>query len=217
MYLYLHKHESIDKKPGTESSDDKSYRSDNMVKKILRDYLDKKDVMVSEEELNNLQILRDRKGKPHIQFPCREENGSKNRLPIHYSISHSGNWWGCIMADEPVGFDIEQHRDKVNHYKIAERYFTKMEKEYILRTGLDGFFKVWVRKEAYVKFLGSGLANVLNRFSVINDMELSPIVIPIIKEGEPGLPFCHINECFIENGIEAAYCSGSPIKEIIAL
>lgn len=220
MYLYLHKDESVENKRRTKLiSEDRSDFSDHMVIKILRDYLAKKDLMVSEEELKALKILRDKKGKPYFLFPCADESSFVNKHPIHYSVSHSGIWWGCMMADEPVGFDMERYHDKVNHLKIAKRYFTEMEFQYILQTGLDGFFKVWVRKEAYVKFLGSGLANRLDSFSVVSDMQLSTVVIPIKKGDKQELPPCRIEECFIEKGLEAAYCSssGNPIKEIVLL
>ncbi|MDD4566221.1 MAG: 4'-phosphopantetheinyl transferase superfamily protein [Eubacteriales bacterium] len=230
MYLYLHKHESSGAAGAQRPKDDwlpgnKPFRenrsdfSDNMVKKILRDYSAKKHLMISEEELKALRILRDRKGKPYPMFPCAEESGPVNRQPIHYSVSHSGTWWGCMIADEPVGFDLEKYREKVNHLKIAKRYFTETEYQYILNTGLNGFFKVWVRKEAYVKFLGFGLAKGLDSFSVIRDMQLSPVIVPIKKGTERGSPFCRMEGCFIEEDIEAAYCnsSGNPIKEIISL
>lgn len=218
MYLYIHKDESIDNKQGTKLiSKDRSEFSNHMVIKILQDYLAKKNIVVSEVELKALKILRDKKGKPYLQFPCVNESSLVNKQPVHYSLSHSGNWWGCIIADEPVGFDIERYRDKVNYLKIAKRYFTEMEFQYILQTGLDGFFKVWVRKEAYVKLLGSGLAKGLDSFSVISSMKLSPFVIPVKEADKQELPFCQIRECFIEKGLEAAYCSssGNPIKEIV--
>lgn len=220
MYLYLYRNESVDIKPGTELiSKDRSDFSDYMVKKILRDYFAKKSLVIPEEKLKALKILRDRKGKPYFMFPCAKKSDLVNKHPIHYSVSHSGAWWGCMITDEPVGFDIEQYSEKVNHLKIAKRYFTKREYQYILQTGLVGFFKIWVRKEAYVKFLGLGLAKGLDSFSVIRDMQLSPVIIQIKKEDEQVLPICCIEECFIEKGIEAAYCSnsGNPIKEIILL
>lgn len=49
--------------------------------------------------------------------------------------------------------------------------------------------------------------------------KLSTVVIPIKKGDKQELPPCRIEECFIEKGLEAAYCSssGNPIKEIVLL
>ncbi len=82
-------------------------------------------------------------GKPYLEgFP-----------DFQFNISHSGDLCAVAFADCPVGVDIETHRE-VN-LKIAERYFSKREKDYVNNN--ISFFYVWTRKEAYLKMLGIGL------------------------------------------------------------
>ena len=122
------------------------------------------------------------------------------------------------MAEEPVGFDIEVPRESVNYVKIAQRFFTKEEWEWILIAGQDAFYDVWVRKEAYVKYLGSGLAEGLDSFSVIEYGKLSTQVTSRKSDGRNHMP-CFIRPCEIRDGLKAAYCStsGNPIKAMLSL
>ena len=55
---------------------------------------------------------------------------------------------------------------------IAERYFSDSEIEYIEKNGNEGFFDIWVRKEAYVKFLGTTLAKGISKYDTVYDGRL---------------------------------------------
>jgi 4'-phosphopantetheinyl transferase len=62
------------------------------------------------------------------------------------------------------------HRDRIDLQRLAARNFTPA--ELVDLDGLegedfrDGFFRVWTRKEAYVKALGQGLYHSLADFDV---------------------------------------------------
>jgi len=202
MYLYLYHSENRD--------------SDVLVRKALREYCGIQKIKLTDEELRDIVIEREGKGKPC--FAGLSTAGDQGNPVIHFSLSHSGSWWGCLMAEEPVGFDLEVCREKVNYEKIAQRFFTKEECELILAEGLDAFYDVWVRKEAYVKYLGTGLAEGLDSFSVIKDGERSPEVISKKSKAQDRLP-CFIRQCEIQDGVKAAYCSvsGNPINATITL
>ena len=45
-----------------------------------------------------------------------------NAVEIHYNISHSGSYAACVVADLPVGIDIEQIKSA--DITIAEHFFT---------------------------------------------------------------------------------------------
>ena len=111
------------------------------------------------------QVLRTPKGKPYIDL-CK----------VHFSVSHSGELFAFIAADRPVGIDI-QARKGSNADKIAERYFSDREKEYVKENGEAGFFTVWTRKEAYSKLTGEGIAEIIRGTEVLDreDVEFTDI------------------------------------------
>ena len=101
------------------------------------------------------------KGKPHAN------------LPLHFNVSHSGEWVLCAVSDAPVGADIEQV--KPFRAGMVARYFTAAEAAYIWGNNppLDGnvtdadtcarFYRVWTAKEAYVKMTGTGISTDLSQ------------------------------------------------------
>lgn len=129
---------------------------------------------------------------------------------IHFSLSHSGSIWGCAVDSDPVGFDIEDTArfEKGRRYeqpaqadlrwlKIAKRFFTDSEYEYVKAGGKKAFFEIWVRKEAYLKFKGAGLSMGLDSFELVAGGHL-------ISD----LPGAWVQELQIGFGLEAAYCAG---------
>jgi phosphopantetheine--protein transferase-like protein len=92
----------------------------------------------------------------------------------HLSVACSGEVMVVVVSNKQIGIDGEYmpriHQKKVDYYNLAERFFSEDEAEYV-RGGDDTatrFVKVWVRKEAYVKYTGKGLTDFPN-FSVVND------------------------------------------------
>jgi len=207
MYLYLYCSENKEGQNRGGPGRNRSEFSERLVRKALRDYCDRNRLEISDETIQSMPIIKGEKGKPYI-----------NGLPeacgipaIHYSVSHSGNWWGCLIAGESVGFDLEILRDNVNYEKIARRYFTEEEYQWILSAGPEAFFDVWVRKEAYVKYRGTGLAEGLDRFTVIAEGVPAQQVLSAERGVREPLP-CYITPCRIGKGIKAAYCCGSRNK-----
>ena len=88
------------------------------------------------------------------------------------SISDTKNYWACALSGLPVGLDIEE-AGRVIKPSVARRLH-KDEQVYLapLSEGgsewTDEFLSIWVRKEAYMKFLGEGLKAGLSSFSVID-------------------------------------------------
>lgn len=181
--------------------------SNRMVLLALEDYLKRTKSALMPENRSSIEILRKEKGKPYF-------NGMED---VFFSVSHSGNWWGCLMSGEEVGFDLEVIRNRVKYEKVAARFFTTEEHQYVLEKGLEGFFDIWVRKEAYVKFLGTGLSTGLKSFSVTRKGELLSKVL--ILNPESGLESCSLRPCELSEEIRAAYCceSGSQIMKTIML
>lgn len=92
-------------------------------------------------------------GKPY--FPSHPH--------VHFSVSHTGSIWVCAFADCEVGCDVQDHRehdDPDRLARIAKRWFSNGECRDFDECGREPaeFYRIWSRKEAYVKFTGDGIA-----------------------------------------------------------
>lgn len=85
----------------------------------------------------------DAHGKPYVE-------GASN---VHISLSHSANYCACAVSAEPVGIDIQQHRQVDS--PIPKHFFTQSEREYLSSVPRQdyqkAFFTLWSRKECYQK------------------------------------------------------------------
>lgn len=82
----------------------------------------------------------------------------------YFSLSHSGDWVFCAVADSEVGLDAQEFspcRDK-----IADRWFTDPERAWLATNPDERFSAVWAKKEAYCKFTGFGLVLPPSSFTV---------------------------------------------------
>ena len=107
------------------------------------------------------QILRTPEGKPYIET---EE--------VCFSVSHTADTFALAVDDAPLGLDIQYRRD-AKASRIGRKYFTEQEQEMVREGGLDAFFRIWTRKEAYGKYLGTGLLDVLDRVPVYGRSDVS--------------------------------------------
>ncbi len=114
-------------------------------------------------------------GKPSFVPPASsrlsgEQLGRQDACDtISFNVSHSGEW--VVLAfgrNRNIGVDVEKIKRGMDVLAIATRYFAPEEITLIddAEDQHDMFFQLWARKEAYVKALGSGLFQELNRFSV---------------------------------------------------
>lgn len=88
---------------------------------------------------------------------------------VAFNVSHSGDW--VVLAfgrDRNVGVDVERIKWDMDVQSIAARYYSP-EEQLAVEQAKDShllFFRIWARKEAYVKACGSTLFNELKRMSV---------------------------------------------------
>ena len=107
-------------------------------------------------------------GKPHILHGDRDSG----LPPLHFNLSHSGDYAMCVIGNNPAGCDVERVR-KID-LKIADRFFAPSEIELIKtqptsEAQINTFFRLWTLKESYIKAEGQGLSMGLNTFSVQPD------------------------------------------------
>ena len=130
---------------------------------LLRAVLVTQYVMCEED----IVIEKTPEGKPYL----------KGDSGFHISLSHCEGCVAVSVSDNGVGVDIERIRDI--DLKIAKRFFTAREQEYVFAT-TDGqterFFEVWTRKEALVKFMGNGLSVGMHACTVENHEKFKSFV-----------------------------------------
>ena len=83
----------------------------------------------------------------------------------HFSLSHSQDLALCALSpSRRLGVDVEALRPVAEAEAIARRWFTASEMEVYEGARAvrpdEAFFRVWTRKEAYLKALGTGLAGL---------------------------------------------------------
>ncbi|NLF79860.1 MAG: 4'-phosphopantetheinyl transferase superfamily protein, partial [Clostridia bacterium] len=108
---------------------------------------------------------------PHDPVLACEEHGKPYfaALPgLHFSLSHSGEYWLAAFAAAPLGIDIQRHQS-CRKEAVAERFFHPEEAAWLRRRGYtdEDFFALWTAKESYVKYTGQGIDESFAGFSVI--------------------------------------------------
>ena len=88
---------------------------------------------------------------------------------LYFNLSHSGEIAACVIADRPVGLDVQE--DGEYRETLARRFFAPEEQAYLAASAEPehAFGRIWALKESYVKALGNGLTMPLASFSVAGE------------------------------------------------
>jgi len=80
------------------------------------------------------------------------------------SISHTDGWISAVIADHEIGIDIELSTRDIDIIRVAKRFFHSSEYKWIMESDDPNYsaLKLWVLKEAHVKFKGSTLSRELS-------------------------------------------------------
>ena len=83
--------------------------------------------------------------------------------PLQFNLAHSGDVTLIAVANgRAVGVDVEQARDMIDAEAIAARFFSAQEQAALAALPASekqaGFFRLWTRKEAWIKATGAGLS-----------------------------------------------------------
>ncbi|MFM1602653.1 4'-phosphopantetheinyl transferase superfamily protein [Helcococcus ovis] len=111
--------------------------------------------------LGNIDNLcKSEKGKPFIK--------DKN---IHFNVSHSGDYVVLVKNDEEVGVDLEK-AVSFNHSKLVYEVFHKDEINIFNKYKNNScFYKIWTRKESFLKWSGIGIEANLKGFSTVGNQK----------------------------------------------
>ena len=111
-------------------------------------------------------------GKPDYDF---ETN-------LKFNISHSGDMAiFSFVKDFDIGTDIEKMKHDFDVLDIATNYFSELEIEALKKLPkqmqVEGFYRVWTRKESFIKATAQGLSFPLDSFSVsLNSNETAELL-----------------------------------------
>lgn len=120
------------------------------------------------------------------------------RPDLHFSITHSGDYWMCAVSDAPVGLDLQAVQD-CDRERLSRRFFHPDEDACLRRCDYADFFALWAAKESYLKYTGRGITDELSAFSVVS------------PEGHfPAVPGCCLRLLPWQNGYALCLCTAAP-------
>ena len=107
----------------------------------------------------NLEFATTSEGKPYLV----------SNPDVHFSLSHSGKYAVCVIADHNIGVDVENRQRKLlsegkpeKILAIARKSFSDREYQVFANSSgeeqIEMFLKCWTRKEAVSKAYGKGMA-----------------------------------------------------------
>ena len=99
------------------------------------------------------------KEMPEFSYNEHDKPFLKNYPGWHFNISHSKTAVCCVLSRKEMGIDIEE----VGEYKESLAAYICNDKEleslHDSENKADDFYKLWTRKEAVFKMIGSGITN----------------------------------------------------------
>jgi 4'-phosphopantetheinyl transferase len=123
------------------------------LRRVLAAYLD--------EDPAALRFVLGPQGKPALA----------GRAALEFNLSHSHELALCgVKRGRELGVDVEWMRELTDCLGIARTHFAESERRALAATPPAEralvFFRIWTRKEAFIKALGTGLSHPLDRFEV---------------------------------------------------
>lgn len=118
---------------------------------------------------------------------------------VDFNLSHAGSIVVLALSAARIGVDVEAPGRAMHWHAVARRFFSAVETAAIEACAEEerrmAFFRTWVRKEAFVKALGTGVATGLDRFDVSTGAEAALLAARIegveatdwsIRDFDPG-------------------------------
>lgn len=110
--------------------------------------------------------------KQHISYGRYGKPYLRDYSNAYFNISHSGQFVACAVSDCPIGVDIQEiasyHRD------MAKRVFSPEEISQIESSPDRSaeFTRLWTQKEAYLKMLGIGFSDSLDKAALLKQSKM---------------------------------------------
>lgn len=115
-------------------------------------------------------------------------------LPLQFNLAHSSHRaMLAVAAAGEIGIDIEKIRPVKSLDGIVAKHFSPLERAAFQalpqEERLQAFFRVWTRKEAVVKAIGTGLALSLTSFDVSLAASPAAALLGMRSEEHAGWPW----------------------------
>ncbi len=148
--------------------------SEDFIRRVLQEYC----------QLEAVELMKGGHGKPYLV-------GN----PVYFNLSHTADTVAVAVAHQQVGLDLEA--PKARECPALMKRLSDKEKE-------EDFFLLWTAKEAYVKYRGESLANLLSHLEYKNK---------VLYEDGSAIP-AHLRH-FTVNGMTACLCSETVEKIVL--
>lgn len=117
-----------------------------------------------------------------------DENGKPIVNGICFNLSHSGDYVICAVSEKPVGCDIEQIKEAPK--QMESRVFSPEEIRCLEQLSSEAynreFFRLWTRKESYLKMKGIGIRVPLQTLEIrdcyFKEYEISGYQVTVCAE-----------------------------------
>lgn len=108
---------------------------------------------------------------------------------VHFNMSHSENLALIAISLAPIGIDLEYKERRTDWRSLVPRLFSEHEQAAFAAAEADAqhclFYRLWTRKEAYMKACGLGMSLPLRAFAVGIEDGATPYVAPEWANGQP--------------------------------
>ena len=140
-----------------------------------------------------LQIVQSPEGKPYLADSA-----------LHFSLSHSGPFCACALADYPIGLDLE--RQRAYRPTLARRCFTPEEQAVLSAAACQdyAFTMLWTLKESCLKASGRGLRQSMRELPIRFDPEAGTAERDDARLWHTCLDGCHFSLCLPPEAGDAA-------------
>lgn len=107
-----------------------------------------------------LQLCAKKVGAPQSGWNKNDQNVPQPLGNYFWSLTHKRKWCGAVIANQPVGIDIEEisPRKKFHFDALA----TAAEWDQIGEQNMPHFYRLWTAKEATLKANGAGIGKLLD-------------------------------------------------------
>lgn len=89
---------------------------------------------------------------------------------VEFNVSHSKGIALVAVGTRPLGVDVEVMQHNIDFAAVAATVFSTNEQDALACSSgperMESFYRIWTRKEAFIKAVGDGLAFPLGEFDV---------------------------------------------------